>query len=289
MEIQNTASGVGKGAFPHLIPFPTPPPRFSPSAAYLARLAPSSQLTMTKLIGRLVKLLGSTTTPEAFPWSQLDYARTIALRQTLASRYAPATANLALSALRSALREAWRLNQMSYENFRRVSDLAHIRGDRLSPRKSVDTGSIDRLLTVTRGDQTLRGRRDLAILSVLYGAGLRRSELTHLDLSHVAGDRLMVYGKGRQWRTTYLGQDAAAALRRTLMIRPRHFNRPGLGFGEDSAALGAEGPEEFPTGQSNDRPLLNNHREAIAAMDFFTVRFQTVESNYTAERAVLAN
>src|ERR1035441_5978945 len=168
IQMQNTASEAGKGAFPHLIPFPAPPPRFSPAAAYLSRLAPSSQLTMTKLLGCLVELLGSSTPAEEFPWAHLDYGRAIRLRQTLASRYAPATANLALCALRGVLREAWRLGDMSYESFRRVSDLAQVRGDRPSPRRSIDT----------RSDETLRGRRDLAILSVLYGTCLRRSGRT---------------------------------------------------------------------------------------------------------------
>ena len=71
----------------------------------------------------------------------------------------------------------------------------------------------------TAPDETLRGRRDLAILSVLYGAGLRRAELTHLDFDHIDGNRLMVFGKGRKWRTTKLGMDAAAALERWLVVR----------------------------------------------------------------------
>jgi len=174
---------------------------------------------MAKLIRRLVKLLGSPTRAEDYPWSLLDYGRTIALRKTLASNYAPATANLALCALRGVLREAWRLGEMSYESFERVSDLGRIRGDRSRPRKSVDTGKIEKLLAVTRSDETVRGRRDFAMLSILYGAGLRRSELTHLDLSHIEENRLMVFGKGRRWRTAHLGQASAAALNSWLAIR----------------------------------------------------------------------
>lgn len=215
----STFPEVGKGTFPHVIPFSPPTPRFSPVEAYLSRLAPSSRHTMAKLLRRLVEMLGSPTPAEAFSWSQLDYARTIALRQTLAVRYAPATANLALSALRGVLREAWRLGQMSYEDFRRASDLAHVRGDSQRPRRSVDTNLIERLLVVTRSDQTIRGRRDFAILSVLYAAGLRRAELTHLDLAHVDGSRLMVFGKGQQWRGAHLGPAAAAALKSWLEVR----------------------------------------------------------------------
>src|ERR1019366_6884963 len=127
---------------------------------------PSSQLTMRKHLGRLVELLGSSTPAEEFAWAHLDYGQTLRLRQTLVARYAPATANLALAALRGVLREAWRLGDISYETFRRVSDLAHVRGDRFRPRRSVDTRSFYRLLAATRNDETNRGRRDFAILSV---------------------------------------------------------------------------------------------------------------------------
>jgi site-specific recombinase XerC len=220
MDILGITSEVGKEAFtPFTISFPAPAPRFSPMQAYLSRLAPSSQLTMKKLLQRIVTLLGSSTAAEAFPWSRLDYATTIQLRKTLVSRYAPATANLALSALRGVLREAWRLGQISFEDFKRAGDLARVRGDRINPRKAVDTGKIEELLAVTRSDQSVRGRRDLAILSILYGVGLRRAELVHLDLSHMDGSRLMVLGKGRQWRTAHLGQDAAAALECWLSVR----------------------------------------------------------------------
>src|ERR1700733_10226966 len=109
MEVFGIHREVGKDTFPEVILFPAPTSKLSPMTAYLSRLAPSSRLTMVKLLQRIVKLLGSSTPAEAFPWSRLNYATTIQLRQTLASRYAPATANLALCALRGVLREAWRL------------------------------------------------------------------------------------------------------------------------------------------------------------------------------------
>ena len=220
MEIPDIHAKGGKYPFTHLtIPFPAPVKKLSPMTAYLSRLAPSSQLTMAKLLQRIVTLLGSSTAAEVFPWSRLDYATTMQLRQALVSRYAPATANLALCALRGVLREAWRLGQISFEDFKRAGDLARVRGDRTRPRKSVDTGKIEKLLAVTSSDDTARGRRNLAILSVLYGAGLRRAELTHLDLAHIDGNRFMVFGKGQKWRTTQLRQDAVAALECWLEVR----------------------------------------------------------------------
>jgi len=216
MEISDSCSEGGKEAFTKLIPFPPPTPNLSPMAAYLSRLAPSSQLTMAKLLKQIVTPLGSTTAAEAFPWSRLNYATTIQLRQTLVSRYAPATANLALCALRGVLCEAWRLGQTSFENFKRAGDLARVKGDRAKPRRTVDSGKIEKLLAVSRSDLSSRGRRDLAILSVLDGAG---AEFVHLDLSHVNGSQLMVLGKGKQWRTARLGKDARSALENWIQVR----------------------------------------------------------------------
>ena len=85
-------SEASKDPFPHVIPFLPPPPQFSPTAAYLSKLAPCSRLTMAKLLRRVVTLLGSSTAAEGFPWSRRDYATTIQLRQTLGTMgiFAPA-------------------------------------------------------------------------------------------------------------------------------------------------------------------------------------------------------
>ena len=69
---------------------------------------------------------------------------------------------------------------------------------------------------------TARGRRDLAILELLYGAGLRVSELVGLDLADVApGSRILrVLGKGGKERILPFGEAAADALRDWLATRP---------------------------------------------------------------------
>lgn len=58
--------------------------------------------------------------------------------------------------------------------------------------------------------------RDVALLEVLYGSGVRVAELCGLDLSDVDADRrtLRVFGKGRKERTVPLGEPAFRALDR---------------------------------------------------------------------------
>ncbi|MDR0842436.1 MAG: tyrosine recombinase XerC [Acidobacteriota bacterium] len=66
------------------------------------------------------------------------------------------------------------------------------------------------------------GVRDRAILELLYGAGLRVSELVGLDLENVSlGERLVrVLGKGSKERIVPFGQKAVTALESYLGVRP---------------------------------------------------------------------
>ena len=65
---------------------------------------------------------------------------------------------------------------------------------------------------------TPRGLRDRAIIEVLYAAGLRVSELVHMDVADVdlAQGQVRVMGKGGQERIGLLGQPARQALRTYL-------------------------------------------------------------------------
>src|SRR4029079_15655601 len=63
--------------------------------------------------------------------------------------------------------------------------------------------------------------RDAAMLELLYGSGLRVSELAGLDLDHLALEsaEVRVLGKGRKERIVPLGSKAIAALSRYLEQR----------------------------------------------------------------------
>src|SRR6202034_3894045 len=67
--------------------------------------------------------------------------------------------------------------------------------------KALSEAEIDRLLAVV-ADDTPTARRDRAILEVLYGTGMRISELVGLDLADLGADDGMarVLGKGDKQR-----------------------------------------------------------------------------------------
>src|SRR5690242_18846783 len=89
-----------------------------PAAVYLARLAPGSRRTMHGALATIADLLtDSAADLFTLPWHALRYQHTQAVRSLLAERYAPATANKHLAALRGVLKESWRLGQMEAADY----------------------------------------------------------------------------------------------------------------------------------------------------------------------------
>jgi integrase/recombinase XerC len=83
--------------------------------------------------------------------------------------------------------------------------------------------------------------RDTALLEVLYGSGLRVSELVGLDLGHVAFEEasLRVLGKGKKERIVPLGSVAKGALERYLARRPE-LRHPRTGAQHEQALFLSE-------------------------------------------------
>ncbi|MGC4091350.1 MAG: tyrosine recombinase XerC [Polyangiaceae bacterium] len=99
--------------------------------------------------------------------------------------------------------------------------------------KVLSAESAAEVMQAARGDDARIERlRDSAMLELLYGSGLRVSELVGLDLEHVAlGSReLRVLGKGRKERMVPLGSKAYDALSEWLgsraeLLRPGHDSK----------------------------------------------------------------
>jgi len=71
--------------------------------------------------------------------------------------------------------------------------------------------------------------RDRVIFELLYGCGIRNSELVGLDLSSIrwADDAVRVFGKGKKERLVPLGDEAAAAIRAYLPLRQTRLEAAG--------------------------------------------------------------
>ena len=209
---------------------PDVPPRarvllHDPVAFYLDGLeAESSREQMRRQLTRIARLAGATST-DAVPWEDLRLPHYAELARRLRahrrdpedpkSGLAPATVNLALSALRGVATAAWELGYMSAEEHARVlKGLRPSRGSRLPAGRSARSGEIGALLGACAADPSPAGARDAAMVALMYSTGLRRAELAGLRLEGYspAEGRLRVVGKGNRERALPVIGGAAAAL-----------------------------------------------------------------------------
>jgi integrase len=197
-------------------------PSEHPAAVYLARLAPGSRRTMRGALLTIAALLTDGAADcFALPWSALRYQHTAAVRAVLAERYAPATVNKHLAALRGVLKEAWRLGQMEAADYQRAVDLPGMRGGTLPRGRALTPGEL-RALFAACADGSPAGVRDAALLAVLYGGGLRRAEVVSLDMSDFLpeiGALTVRHGKGDKARIVYLTGGAQGAMATWLPVR----------------------------------------------------------------------
>ena len=139
--------------------------------------------------------------------------------QGLRPRCAPATIARKLAAIKGFFKflEGQRVVTRSPMAFIETPRLWH----RLPQTLNLD--EVERLLAGVQAEGL--GRRDLAMLELLYGTGLRVSELVSLDLGHCNFEAGFVrcIGKGNKERIVPLGRSAAGALRRYLQLE-----RPSL-------------------------------------------------------------
>src|SRR5690348_2335504 len=105
----------------------------NPALVYLASLAPGSRRTMAHALDTIAGLASDGQADHVtFPWGRLRFAHTQAIRSRLAAAYSAKTANKMLAALRQVLRNAWRLGQMTAEEYQRAVDLAGVKGEGVS-------------------------------------------------------------------------------------------------------------------------------------------------------------
>jgi integrase/recombinase XerD len=157
----------------------------------------------------------------------LEETTTAELRRYLAAlaraRLKPRTAARRLSALRQFHRF------LVLEGVRQDDPTAALDGPRLGRPlpKILAEGEAQSIVEAAGRREGAEGRRLLAMVELLYGAGLRVSELVGLPLAAAKRDPrfLLVRGKGDKERLVPLGAPARAALTDYLAVRDRFLAR----------------------------------------------------------------
>jgi site-specific recombinase XerD len=191
-----------------------------PVAVYLAGLAAGSRRTQTAALRIIAMVVSVTATELTLPWQLLDYAHTSAIRAKLAERFAPATANRMLAALRGVLKAAFKLGLIDSDRMTRACSVEPVRGSRVMKGRALSKGELGALFESCDSSKP-GGARNAALLGLLYGGGLRRAEVVGLDVSDFdpATGTIVIKGKGNKERKGYVTNGSRDALDAWLVYR----------------------------------------------------------------------
>ena len=194
-----------------------------PAAVYLSQLSVGSRRTMRGCLNTIAQLLTDGSCDAlTLNWAALRYKHTAAVRSVMSEKYAATTANKMLSALRGVLKTSLRLELMDVYDYTRAVDIANIRADVELRGRLLATVEIAALLEVCHLDPTASGYRDAALITILRGAGIRRSEAVNLNVSDFdvkTGGLEIWSGKGKKDRTVYLPSSGIPVVEDWLAVR----------------------------------------------------------------------
>ena len=199
----------------------------APVVLYLERLAPSSRQTMRYVLQDAADRLGvEDVTIDEFPWHQLQPGHITALVAALrADGYAPNTSSLYVNAIRGVMNQAWQQSLITQDHLLKIRAVKAGGGTRLSKGRNLRRTLIRELMDVCAADPRPQGLRDAAIIAILYGSGMRKSESVNMDLSqiNVAERSLQVMGKGNKELIKFAPAWAFEKLEAWLAFRRAHL------------------------------------------------------------------
>lgn len=208
----------------HPLALTTPPPLTQhPVAVYLSYLRPKSKRTMRQCLDKIAQILTQGHCDAlTLDWSQLRYHHTAAVRAALVELFAPSTVNQMLCALRRVLKEAKKLKLMSPTDYTEAIDIESVSVNKELRGRALADREVAALFGVVKDDLSPLGARDAALLAILLGSGLRRSEVVALDLSDFdsgTGALKVRSGKRGKDRTVYLPTRGRQIVSNWLAIR----------------------------------------------------------------------
>lgn len=178
----------------------------NPAALYLATLGSAkSQRVMESRLNRLARALRCTDWRQ-IPWRDLDRPWLLKIKDGMSQDgCTPASINAMFSLLRGVALQAWESKLISNESYLRVKNTKSIRGRRVPKRRWLEKKDIVTLLDHCLLDDRVQGLRDAALVALLYGCGMRRSEVVGIDMEHldIRERSIRILGKGNKERIVY--------------------------------------------------------------------------------------
>ena len=189
----------------------------NPATVYIESLAESGKRVQLQALLTVARIICGdwVRDPEIIRWERVTFTDASRAQAVMLGRvrwrgqrraYAVATVQRTMSALRRTVEIAADMGRMTYEEAARVLRVRAVRGRAIERGRALSEHEISQLFLVLAADETRRGRRDAAVLALLWGGGLRRVEVVRAmreDLDERT-QTLRVRGKGLKGRVVLL-------------------------------------------------------------------------------------
>ena len=212
-------TAISEADLPHL------PASRQPAATYLAGLGKSSQRTQADALNGIALYLSvDRCDRDTLPWWLLRRQHVNAVRAWVIETKATATGRRYMAALRGVLRECWRLDLMTADEYHKAIDVKAIKGsgEEQAAGRALSAGELAALMAVCAADPTPAGVRDACLIGLGARCGLRRDEIAQLQLDDYDADRAVIvvrHGKGNKRRSVPVPTGLDIALADWLAVR----------------------------------------------------------------------
>ncbi len=183
---------------------------------------------MSSFLSGSVRILtkGDVKSHADYDWSGLSYEDINDVIYELTEKgRSPKTINAYLSALKGIAQELREKSCISEEELNKILKIKGKKGSHKSKGRSLSVEELNTLIDLCLYKDNPKSLRDAVMMTLLYGAGLRRSEIVSLKLSDYDSSegKIKVIGKGNKARIIKLNERAIDMLENWLDLRGRNI------------------------------------------------------------------
>lgn len=182
------------------------------------------------------------------------------------------TINTYMAALRGVLKECRRRGWISESDLADILDIKAVKGGKVMKGRALKQGEVENLFQACEQDETVLGVRDAAIIGLLHGCGLRRSEVAGLSYRSINLDEghVQLTGKGNKERVVKLSPGAQGALTAWIKLRGSHTGALFVAFDpgakKRAANAGVEVVSEMHGLPLSDKSIANILNKLISCV-----------------------
>lgn len=199
----------------------------TPADAYIHSLRSSvSKTAMTSNLNSIVKILtkGEVKHYANYEWNGLsEYDVNEIMSHLYELHRSPKTINNYLSCLKGVAKMLMKQDIISAKDFKCIMDIKGSSGSHQKKGRRLEIEEINALIETCFSNEGNKSLRDAVMMTIMYGAGLRRSETLKLSVSSYDEDSgiLLIRGKGNKARKIKLNNRAKDMLESWLEVRGR--------------------------------------------------------------------